>query len=220
MWSRLSFRTKGSPVNDTQTIVRTGRKFDQVLRGAREVFLRDGFGGASMDDIARQARVSKATVYSYFPDKRHLFVEILTAECNRMADQTLNAIDEDAPIKDVLCFAAGQLVRFLVSDFAQRVFRICMAEADRFPELGRAYYNCGPRMGRARMVEFFQTAIDRGDLKIDDLPLAAEQFSELCKTRLWTLAAFGIQSDFTDAEIDEVVEAAGNTFLARYGRKA
>ena len=67
-------------MNDTQTIVRTGRKFDQVLRGAREVFLRDGFGGASMDDIARQARVSKATVYSYFPDKRHLFVEILTAE--------------------------------------------------------------------------------------------------------------------------------------------
>lgn len=50
--------------------IKKGRKFDQVLEGARVVFMRDGFEGASVDDIAREAGVSKATLYSYVPDKQ------------------------------------------------------------------------------------------------------------------------------------------------------
>ena len=49
--------------------LKRGRKYDQVLAGAREVFLTHGFEGAAVDEIARQANVSKATLYSYFPDK-------------------------------------------------------------------------------------------------------------------------------------------------------
>ncbi|MEY8841217.1 TetR family transcriptional regulator, partial [Cribrihabitans sp. XS_ASV171] len=45
-------------MTEAATILRTGRKFDQVLRGAREVFMADGFEGASVDDIARAAGVS------------------------------------------------------------------------------------------------------------------------------------------------------------------
>ena len=52
--------------------IKRGRKFDQVLEGARTVFMRDGFEGANVDDIAASAGVSKATLYSYFPDKRVL----------------------------------------------------------------------------------------------------------------------------------------------------
>ena len=65
--------------------IRKGRKFDQVLDGARQVFLTDGFEGASVDEIARAANVSKATLYSYFPDKRLLFMEVATTECQRQA---------------------------------------------------------------------------------------------------------------------------------------
>jgi len=38
--------------------VRRGRKFDQVLEGARKIFMRDGFERASVDDIAREAGVT------------------------------------------------------------------------------------------------------------------------------------------------------------------
>ena len=41
-----------------------GRKVDQVLRGARDIFLAQGFTNANMDAIAKLAQVSKATVYS------------------------------------------------------------------------------------------------------------------------------------------------------------
>lgn len=204
-------------MTEAATILRTGRKFDQVLRGAREVFLRDGFEGASVDDIARTAGVSKATLYTYFPDKRALFVEVVTAECDRMSGRILAAIAEEAPLREVLRLTAGHLVRFLTSEFSQRVFRICVAEADRFPELGQAFYDKGPRMGRDRMVAYLEQAAARGELCAPDLALAAEQFSELCKVRLWTRAVFGIQHRFTDAEIDAVADAAVETFMAAYG---
>ena len=71
--------------------INRGRKFDQVLEGARTIFLRDGFDGASVDDIAKEAGVSKATLYSYFPDKRLMFVEVV------VSDRTINAIS-DMPI--------------------------------------------------------------------------------------------------------------------------
>lgn len=199
------------------TIVRTGRKFDQVLAGAREVFMADGFEGANVDDIARAAGVSKATLYSYFPDKRLLFIEVATTECARMADRTLELIDETAPPRPVLTIAAQQIVPFLLSEFAQQCFRICVAERDRFPELGRAFYANGPEMGKRRLKDYMAKAMARGELRIDDLDLAAEQFSELCKAKLWTRAVFGIQTRFTPAEISDVVTNAVETFMARFG---
>jgi len=199
------------------TILRTGRKFDQVLRGAREVFMSDGFEGANVDDIARAAGVSEATLYSYFPDKRLLFVEVAQTECQLMAERILSMIDEDRPVREVLTITATQLVAFLISDFAQQVFRICLAERERFPELARAFYAAGPENGQRQICEYLEKAVTKGELVIADIPMAAEQFSELCKTRLWTRAVFGIQTRFTQAEIDEVALAAVDTFLARYG---
>ncbi len=204
-------------MGDAVTIVRTGRKFEQVLAGARQVFMADGFEGASVDDIARAAGVSKATLYSYFPDKRHLFMEVATIECTRMADRTMELVGEDNPVREVLNVAAAQLVRFLLSDFAQQCFRICVAERERFPELGRAFYAAGPEMGRARLSEYLREAVANGELAIDDVDMAAEQFSELCKVKLWHRAVFGIQDTFSEQEIDEVVLYAVDMFLARYG---
>ena len=203
-------------MSQSPLVVRTGRKFQQVLDGAREVFLRDGFEGASVDDIARAAGVSKATLYSYFPDKRLLFMEVAQVECTAMAERTMAMIDDSRPPREVLTTAASQTVPFLLSDFAQRIFKICIAERDRFPELGRAFYAAGPEMGRERFAEYLAKAHDAGDLVIDDVTMAADQFTELCRVKLWTRAAFGVQTEFSQTEIDDVVKNAVDTFLARY----
>ncbi|MEX0348889.1 MAG: TetR/AcrR family transcriptional regulator [Paracoccaceae bacterium] len=204
-------------MTETATILRTGRKFEQVLKGAREVFMADGFEGASVDDIARAANVSKATLYSYFPDKRLLFREVVQTECSRMSEQILSMVDEAQPASEVLAVTARQLVSFLISDFAQQIFRICVAERDRFPELGRAFYESGPKNGRLKLVEYLEKAVAKGELQIDDVAMAAEQFSELCKAKLWTQAAFGVRNSFEQAEIDTVAKEAVDMFMARYG---
>ncbi|KAA0917462.1 TetR/AcrR family transcriptional regulator [Aquicoccus porphyridii] len=198
-------------------IKRTGRKFDQVLEGARKVFMADGFERASVDDIARVAGVSKATLYSYFPDKALLFTEIARSECDRMAETARQNISIDAPIRDVLIAVATQISRLLLSDFSQRIFRICVAERDRFPELARAYYENGPEMGRKQLEQGFEEAIARGELRICDVSLAAEQFADLARSRLWLRAVLGVQTEFSDDEIKKVITGAVDTFLARYG---
>ena len=62
-----------------ETEARRGRKYDQVLQGARSILLRDGLVGASVDDIAPEAGVSKATPYSYCPDKRRSVTELCSS---------------------------------------------------------------------------------------------------------------------------------------------
>lgn len=194
-----------------------GRKFDAVLEGARTVFMRDGFEGASVDDITREAGVSKATVYSYFPDKREMFTEVTRRECERMARSTLEEIDFSRPPREVMLRTAHNLTRFLLSDFSLQMFRICVAEAERFPDLGHAFYRNGPEMGRNRMIEYIKTAQARGELIESDADMMAEQFAELCKTRLWTRAVFGVQTEFSGSEIEEVASEAVETIMARYG---
>lgn len=204
-------------MNDASSIVRKGRKFDQVLEGARVVFMADGFEGASVDDIARQAGVSKATLYSYFPDKRLLFMEVANQECARQSQAAIDNIDMSAPPRAVLGQAGRHFLRFLTSKFGQQVFRICVAESDRFPEIGQAFYQSGPERMRAEMVQYFSGSIARGELQIDDLTLAAYQFSELCKADIWTKLMFGVIDSVDASDIDRVVDGAVETFLARYG---
>lgn len=196
--------------------IKKGRKFDQVLRGARHVFMRDGFEGASVDEIAREAQVSKATLYSYFPDKRLLFSEVARIECNRQAEEAVEVIGTSAPIEQVLHEAASRIVRFFLSDFGLQVYRICVAESHRFPELGTRFYASGPALLRERMRTVLAPYVTSGILKIDDMGLAADQFGDLCKGDLFLRALCGFQDRPSQADIDRVVTGAVEMFLARY----
>lgn len=197
--------------------IKRGRKFDQVLEGARSIFMRDGFEGANVDDIAAAAGVSKATLYSYFPDKRILFVEVATRECQRQADEAEVLIDPTAPPEIVLPKAARRIIDFFVTEFGRAVFRICVAEADRFPELGQQFYESGPLLIRNRLAAYLNGAVARGELVIDDIYLAADQFAELCKADIFSSVCFGIRRDFSEADRARVADGAVSMFLARYG---
>jgi TetR/AcrR family transcriptional repressor of mexJK operon len=198
---------------------RKGRKYDQVLAGARQIFLAQGYEGANVDDIARAANVSKATLYSYFADKRLLFLEVAKAECCRQADEAAAKIGCGLPAREALLIAGHTLVGFFTSDFFLRIYRIFVAESERFPDLGQEYYNSGPALGRERMVEYLHDADARGELRVDDKDLAAEQFAELCKAVLFSRRIFGIADEVSQADKDRVVNGAVDMFMARYGVK-
>lgn len=197
--------------------IKKGRKYKQVLNGARQVFMADGFEGASVDKIAKVAGVSKATLYSYFPDKRMLFTEVARTECQRQADQAVAEIDISATPAVVLRDAGEHMVGFVLSEFGQRVYRICVGEADRFPELAREFYDSGPRVAKDVLVTYLELAKQRGELDIGDIDLAACQFSELCKTDIFNKRVFGVQDSFTKGEIARIIDGAVEMFLARYG---
>lgn len=198
-------------------LMRKGRKLDQVISGAREVFFRDGFESASMEDIARSAGVSKATLYSYFPDKAALFMEVASTAVADHTAKMVETVDIDAPVRDVLLCTGKSMTAFMLSDLGRRVFRICVAESDRFPDLGRRFYSAGPAFIRGQLIEYLTCAVSRGELAIEDIELAADQFPELCKADMFPRLVFGIDDVFSEQEIDRVVAGAVETFMARYG---
>jgi len=203
-------------MNAPQPIAKQGRKWDQVLDGARTVFLRDGFEGASVDDIVREAGVSKATLYSYFPDKRLLFLEVAKIECQAQSEEAISSIETSGDIREALTMAARRMVRFFTSDVGMQVYRIVVGESQRFPEIGREFYASGPGVVREILKGFLQKGIDDGKLEIDDLDLATDQFPELCKAGIHLQLAIGLRDSVSDEEIDRVVAGAVDVFLGRY----
>ncbi len=203
-------------MNQLNTI-KKGRKYEQVIEGAREVFMSDGFEGASVDSIARRAGVSKATLYSYFADKRLLFVEVASSECRRQAAEAFDRLDFSRPPREVMTKAGAALMDFMFSETGQRVFRISVSECDRFPEIGRAFWENGPGMLERILCRYFERAADRGEIVIKDRCLAAHQFAELCKAEVFPRLCLRIQPDFTEEDRRRILDGAVETWLARYG---
>ena len=199
--------------------IRKGRKFDQVLAGAREIFMSDGFEGASVDDIAKAAGVSKATLYSYFPDKRLLFLEVAKEECRAQSQTALAEIEGKGDAREVLGDVARRMMRFFFSDVGIEVHRIIVAESQRFPEIGRQFYESGPGQLRESLVAFLTEACATGEMRIEDVQLAADQFPELCKAGLHQQMILGLRPPPSEAEIDRVVEGAVEMFMCSYGAR-
>ncbi|KGJ06831.1 transcriptional regulator, TetR family [Paracoccus halophilus] len=197
--------------------VTRGRKFLQVLEGARTIFLRDGFEGASVDDIAREAGVSKATLYSYFPDKRVMFIEVFRSELAREAADASALVEVDLPVEQVLPFIVQIISAHMVSEFGLRIYRVSVGEAERFPSLAEEYYEAGPVLLRQQLITYLEKCVRQGELRIPDLSLAADQLIELARVTVHDRALFlGPQSIDKDM-LRKVNRSAVDMFLAYYG---
>ena len=82
-------------------------KVADVLSGAKTVFLRCGFEGASVDAIAEEAKVSKATLYAHSPSKNMLFLRVVQAECDRLSVEISRPLSRnDSPSRSGTTFSA------------------------------------------------------------------------------------------------------------------
>lgn len=197
--------------------VRRGRKFDQVLEGARRVFLRDGFERASVDDIAREAGVAKATIYAYVPDKERLFLEVMREECLRQTAGAEALFAADLPVHRFLTLAAERILAFQASDFGQRMFRIVIGEGARFPGLGRQFHDFGPGLVCQRLSQQLRAYVAGGQLVIEDVELAADQFAQLCKATITERLLLGMTEAVSADRAERIAGGAVEMFLARYG---
>ena len=147
-------------------------------------------------------------------------MEVAKHECGLQIEEADAILGDGAEPRAVLSFAAHRMLGFFLSDFGRSIFRMCVAESDRFPELGREFYDTGPRRFRAKMVDYLRCAEAEGSLRIEDFELAADQFSELCKATLFPELVFGIRDSVSEADRTRIIDGAVETFMARYGPTA
>ncbi|MGD1897793.1 MAG: TetR/AcrR family transcriptional regulator C-terminal domain-containing protein [Phormidesmis sp.] len=195
----------------------TNPKAKQILEGARIVFLELGYEGASTGQIAKQAGVSKGTLYNYFPDKEKLFMAVMEGECKKQAAAIFEVANQSDSIDVTLRKLARNYIELCLSPFIH-IYRLAVAEATRFPALARTFYDSGPDLALRRLTQLLAGAVAKEELKIDDLDLAAYQFSQLCKADLFEKRLFQVQLSATPEEVDRIADSAVDVFLRQYGK--
>lgn len=188
----------------------------QIIDGARAVFLAQGFDAASMGEIARQAGVSKGTLYVYFNSKEHLFEAIIESERRAQAEQIFVLDPTDADIEGALTRLGIAFVGFLCQPEALGSLRTVMAIAERMPELGRSFYQAGPAFGISQVAGYLDAQVKAGVLAIPDTEIAAAQFLDSCQSTMFKPLIFNAGGPPTEERIRHVVGIAVRTFLAAY----
>src|ERR1700758_1054927 len=138
----------------------------QIMDGAREVFLAQGFDAASMGEIAHKARVSKGTLYVYFASKEELFKAVSHEACSAQAGAVFSLDPKDHDVEAVLTRLGQEFVKFLCRPGAMPPLRTIMSISERMPEIGRRFYESGPACGVEKLRVYFESQVDAGILTI------------------------------------------------------
>jgi AcrR family transcriptional regulator len=194
-------------------------KVRQILDGARDVFLRLGFDGASMGDIARAAGVSKGTLYVYFENKAVLFSALIADE-RKHAKREFGLDSAGSDVSADLRAYGRALLGHISRDRNIQSVRTVVAIAEKFPKVGEDWYRDGPQRGLDTMRTYLERQVAAGRLRIDDSLSAAKQLQMLYYAGIVNEMLYGIRGEPDEAEIGRVVEEAVATFLARYGVSA
>lgn len=175
--------------------------------------MKHGYAGTTMSGIAAALGGSKTTLWSYFPTKEALFGAVLDDEIGRFREEMLGIFDLSGSLDETLRrFCTALLAKILQPDTI-RLHRVIIGEAERFPEIGRIFFERAPKQTQKRLAAYLAEAMARGELRKADPLLAARQLTMLIQPnfmlRLWKVNA---------GRIDPAAEAATavDTFLRAY----
>ncbi|ACJ01387.1 TetR/AcrR family transcriptional regulator [Rhodospirillum centenum] len=189
---------------------------EAILEIARTSFFEHGYAGTSMSSIAASLGGSKTTLWSCFPSKEDLFAAVLEGETGRFRMGVLEALDQDGPLVDSLRRFCRAFLRKLLSPDILRLNRLVISEVERFPEVGRIFFEHGPKETGQRLSEYLHSAMERGQLRKADPLLAAQQLTSLCQARSHMRCLWNVGTPPRAEEIDADVETALDTFLRAY----
>src|SRR6187402_1620883 len=152
-----------------------------ILSAAAEVFCREGFSGACIDEIAGEASVSRQTIYNHYRDKEALFVAIVEDIMARTGAALLSIVatfpEMPADIETELRAFAGHLVRNCLCSHDGRFLRkLLQSEGERYPHLFEGWRQQGSGLPADAISGLFARLSQGGVLGIGNADLAARQF--------------------------------------------
>ncbi|PRB82860.1 TetR/AcrR family transcriptional regulator [Pseudomonas sp. MYb185] len=196
-------------------------KEQAVLAAARTVFFSHGFSAATTDMIQREAGVSKATMYSCFPNKEALFVAVIEQQCAAMTT-AIQAIEiSPGNLTKTLTDIGRTYLQVVLSPGGIALFRVVGAEAPRLPELGRRFFLAGPRSVTSMVAARVSEAAQAGEIDVQAVGVeaAAGLFISMVRGEGQIELLMHPEAQPSSAQIDQWVQLAVTTFMKAFGVK-
>jgi len=199
---------------------RVGRSRTAILSAATTVFLRDGYDGANVDDIAREAGVAKRTVYNVFENKEALFREAISMSIEIAERFSAELATEAGGLQNAsqdLPRIARRLAAAVLRGPVLPLRRLLVSEARRFPDLAREYRSRAPEAVLRALSRALQELADSNQLRLDNAGLAAEHFAFLIMGADMDRGMFGAATA-SETRVRERADAGAAAFLRAYLR--
>jgi AcrR family transcriptional regulator len=176
----------GSELAESGRAVRRTERGEQrrqaLIDAALEVFLEQGYERASIEEVMRRVGGgSKASLYSYFGNKEGLFWEVLSIQCDRFMQDLRMPTQADDNLEETLAAVARRFLKQISGPVARKLFRVVIAEAERFPELAERFYERGAQSIREMLGLYLARQCEAGRLQCEDVEIAAIHFFELLR---------------------------------------
>src|ERR1700719_189741 len=140
----------------------------QILDTAAQVFLENGYGGATIDLVIERAGASKATVYSFFGGKDGLFAAIVEERVERILSAFGDPEVVHSDVRHALAHIAQRYMEVAMAPDAVGIWRLIIAEGVRFPELARTFFQFGRDRTNAHLAGMLSGWHKRGLIRLDD----------------------------------------------------
>ncbi len=204
-----------------QSVQRVGRpkseeKRQSILEAASHLFMERGLQGASMDAVAREAGVSKQTVYSHFQNKEALYSACIKAKVASHGFDEAGFAEAGEP-REALFVLLKRFMALIFDPEVVAMHRIVTAEAASHPRIAALFYESGPGATYAAVETFLQRLVDRGALRAHDTRYAANQLLNMAFGHFLFQLQFGLIQQVPEAELDAHLRRVVADFWVLYG---
>jgi len=204
--------------------MKTNHNYDntrnRILEAAEKQFLNYGYDSTRLEDIVREARVSKTAIYKIFGGKRELFLALNETMIDGLIKKikslsTLNT-HTFSDIRSSLIIFGNRYINALLQEHRLSLFRLNLSIATRFQDAAKNYYKSGPQVIQDSLSDFFKDAHEKKLLCIPNATFAASQFMALIRgnDHIHALLEIGYRPD--DTVLSDYVESSVTLFLNGY----
>ncbi|MEO4182123.1 TetR/AcrR family transcriptional regulator [Acinetobacter pittii] len=204
-----------------QTVNQSGRPKDlekraRILQAAKAIFLKSGYHGTSMNQIAQEAGVTKLTVYNHFQDKVNLFICAITETCEETLCTKQFDLDTSADFYQTLFIVCSRALQIIYSPEALKLDHVLLELAAEQNPLALQFFEASHTRMENQLAEFFQKAAQLGFIQADDPIYQTELLLTLLLGVRHHKVLLGITAAPNAQELEQIIRDAIHLFLLKY----
>ena len=204
-----------------QTVNQSGRPKDlekraRILQAAKAIFLKSGYHGTSMNQIAQEAGVTKLMVYNHFQDKVNLFICAITETCEETLCTKQFDLDTSADFYQTLFIVCSRALQIIYSPEALKLDHVLLELAAEQNPLALQFFEASHTRMENQLAEFFQKAAQLGFIQADDPIYQTELLLTLLLGVRHHKVLLGITAAPNAQELEQIIRDAINLFLLKY----